>query len=122
MRNQESYIINGRATTKYFKLEKGTRQGDPNSVYLLIAVPEIAFLYIKQNKSIEGLIIFTNFLKHVWKIEKVLKLWRMRNLTVEWKIAIFKTVAISKIIHLCLVNNVLVGMVNKTKQNRKIIY
>ena len=64
MRNQESYITNGRATTKYFKLEKGARQGNPNSVYLFIVVPEIAFLYIKQNKSIEGLIIFTNFLKH----------------------------------------------------------
>ena len=43
-----------------------------------------------------------NFMRHVWKIEKVLKLWRMRNLTGEGKITILKTLAISKIIHLSL--------------------
>ena len=47
-----------------------------------------------------------NFIRHAWKTEKVLKLLRMRNLTLEGKIAIFKTLAISKIIHLCLVTNV----------------
>ena len=35
-----------------------------------------------------------NFTRHIRKIEKVLKLWRMRNLTVEGEIAIFKTLAI----------------------------
>ena len=34
------------------------------------------------------------------KIETVLKIWRMRNLTLEGKITIFKTLAISKVIHL----------------------
>ena len=34
------------------------------------------------------------------KIETVLKVWRMRNLTLEGKITIFKTLPISKIIHL----------------------
>ena len=34
------------------------------------------------------------------KIETVLKIWAMRNLTFEGKITIFKTLAISKIIHL----------------------
>ena len=32
-----------------------------------------------------------NFIRHVRKIEKVLKLWRMRNLTVVGKITFFKT-------------------------------
>ena len=41
-----------------------------------------------------------NFIRHVRKIEKVLKLWRMRNLTLEEKITFFKTLATSKIIHL----------------------
>ena len=41
-----------------------------------------------------------NFIRPVREIEKVLKLWRMRNLTLEVKITIFKTLAISKIIHL----------------------
>ena len=32
LKNQESCIINGRKMTKYFKLERGARQGDPISV------------------------------------------------------------------------------------------
>ena len=42
------------------------------------------FLY---NKKLEN---EKNFIRHVRKIEKVLKLWRMRNLDVEEKITIFK--------------------------------
>ena len=40
LRNQESCLINGETTTKYFKLQKGTRQGDPISAYLSILVVE----------------------------------------------------------------------------------
>ena len=43
LNNQESCIINGGFTTKYFKLDKGTRQGDPISAYLFIVVLEIVF-------------------------------------------------------------------------------
>ena len=42
--NQESCIINGGFTTKYIKLDKGTHQGDPISVYLFIRVLEIEFI------------------------------------------------------------------------------
>ena len=45
---QESCIINGGFTTKYFKLDKGTRQGPPISAYLFIFVLEIVFNLIKQ--------------------------------------------------------------------------
>ena len=48
-RNQESCIINGGSTTKYFKFEKGTRQTDPISAYIFIIVLEMPFLYIKEN-------------------------------------------------------------------------
>ena len=34
LNDQESCVINGGITTKYFKLEKGARQGDPVSAYL----------------------------------------------------------------------------------------
>ena len=47
LNNQESCIINGGITTKYFK---GTRQGDPISAYLFILVLEIVLNLIKQNK------------------------------------------------------------------------
>ena len=60
LENQESCIINGDNTTKYFKLEKGTRQGDPVSVYLFILVLEILFLCIKENKNTKGLNIFNH--------------------------------------------------------------
>ena len=36
LNNQESGIINGRHTTKYFKLEKRTDQGDSTSAYLFV--------------------------------------------------------------------------------------
>ena len=40
LNTQESCIINEGFTTKYFKLDKGTRQGDPISAYLFILVLE----------------------------------------------------------------------------------
>ena len=39
-----------------------------------------------------------NFYKTVTDIQRVLNIWKMRNLTLEGKIAIFKTIAISKIV------------------------
>ena len=43
LNNQESYIINGRITIDYFKLKKGTRQGDSISASLFILVLEAYF-------------------------------------------------------------------------------
>ena len=36
MKNLELCVINGGKTTPYFKLERGTRQGDPISAYFLL--------------------------------------------------------------------------------------
>ena len=43
-----------------------------------------------------------NFLNTISNIQSVLKIWRMRNLTSEGKMIVFKTLALSKILHLCL--------------------
>ena len=52
---QESCIINGVNTTKYFKLQKGARQSDPISAYLCILCLEIVFILIKANKRVKGI-------------------------------------------------------------------
>ena len=41
LNEQESCVINGGITTKYFKIEKGARYGDPVSAYLFIICLEI---------------------------------------------------------------------------------
>ena len=45
-----------------------------------------------------------NFCEHIVKIENILKLWRMRQLTLEGRITVFKSLAVSKLIHLLLIS------------------
>ena len=68
-----------------------------------IDLTKISGIHSFYNKKIEN---EENFVKLIKKIENVLKIWRKRNLTVQDKINIFKTLAISKVIHLALVTNV----------------
>ena len=58
LKNQESWIINGGKTAKYFKLERGAWQGEPISAYLFILVLEIFLIFVKNNPKVKGLIIF----------------------------------------------------------------
>ena len=60
MKNPELCVINGGKTTLYFKLERGARQGDPISAYLVIIALEVAFSLIKANSDIEGLRFFSH--------------------------------------------------------------
>ena len=60
MKNPESSVINGGKTTPYFKLERGTRQGDLISVYLFIIALEVVFSLNKVNPDIEGLQFFSH--------------------------------------------------------------
>ena len=57
-KNQESCVLNSGTTRKYFKLNRGARQGDPISAYLFILALKILFLLIKENPRIKGLNIF----------------------------------------------------------------
>ena len=64
---------------------------------------KILVIHFSCNKKTEN---EENVIKLIQKIENVLKIWRTRNLTVQGKIMISKTLAISKVIHLALVTNV----------------
>ena len=193
MKNPELCVITCGKTTPYFKLERGTRQGNPISAYLFILALEVVFSLITANPDIEGLQLFShtflysayeddttfflrneksateviktfdkfslvsglktnnakceiagigvkkgvkmalcgmdcidltkdlikilgvyfsynkklepekNLLNHIVKIQNILKLWKLRNLTIEGRIIVFKSLAISKLIHLTLV-------------------
>ena len=58
LKNQEFCVINSGHTTKYFRLERGARQGDPISAHLFILTLNILFIFIKFNKKIDGINIF----------------------------------------------------------------
>ena len=48
LNNQKPYVISGGKISKYFKLERATRQGDSISAFLFIFVLEVVFLIIKE--------------------------------------------------------------------------
>ena len=60
LKNQESCVLNGGTTTKYFLFGRGARQGDPVSAYLFILTLEILFHLIRLKPEIKGLAIFDN--------------------------------------------------------------
>ena len=43
-----------------------------------------------------------NFVKSITNMQNALNLWRIRNITLKWKIIIFKTLAFSKTLDLTL--------------------
>ena len=61
---------------------------------------QILGIYYSYNKLLKN---DENFKKCIAIIENVLKLWRARNLSLEGKITVFKSLTLSKITHLALV-------------------
>ena len=73
-------------------------------------------IHFSHNKKSEN---DENVLKQITSIEKVLKLWCMRNLKLEGKVTVFKALAISKIVHLALITNIptsTMKVLNKTQK------
>ena len=58
--NVESCVLNNGYSTGYFKLEWGTRQGDPIAAYLFIIVLEILACMVRQNNEIKGIKVNSN--------------------------------------------------------------
>ena len=55
--NAESCVINNGMSTGYFRLQKGTGQGDVLSAYLFILALEVLLIQIRENNDIKGIII-----------------------------------------------------------------
>ena len=64
---------------------------------------KILGIHFSYNRSLEN---GENYRRYIIKIGKLLKLWRMWHLTIEGKTLIFKTLAVSKVIHIGLVKGV----------------
>ena len=60
-----------------------------------------------------------NFYNIVTDIQRVLKIWKVRKLTLEGKIVIFKTIAISKIVFRAFITTVPKHIVNELKKIQK---
>ena len=74
---------------------------------------KILGVHFSYNKKLEHEL---NFQSHIVKIESVLRPWRMRNVTAERKVLVFKSLAISKIVHLSLITTVLHTIINQLKK------
>ena len=73
-------------------------------------VIKILNIYIFLNKK--KLELEKNLLNHVVKIQNILKLWKLRNSAIERRIFVFKSLAISKLIHLDLVTEIPISAIN----------
>ena len=56
-KNSETAVSNKGHTTRYFKPEKGVRQGCPLSAYLFIIAVELLAIKIRDSKNIKGILI-----------------------------------------------------------------
>ena len=70
LRDQELCVNNGGATTKYFSLGGGARQGNPISAFLFALALEVLFILIKLKLEIEGMTIFDyNYLYSAYAVD-----------------------------------------------------
>ena len=53
--NIESCVINNGSALDYFRLERGVRQGDPLSLYLLLLAIETLAIAICENEEMKGI-------------------------------------------------------------------
>ena len=69
----------------------------------------VLVIYFSYNKKVE---LKKNFLNHVVEIQNIFKLWKLRNWTIEGRIVVFKSLGVSKLIHLALVTSIPTSTIN----------
>ena len=74
---------------------------------------KILGIYFSYDQNIQ---FQNNFNKVIMTITSVLKMWRLRNLTFEGKIIIFKSLALSKLVYTTQVMQVSDSIIDKIKQ------
>ena len=78
-----------------------------------IKITGIHFSYNKERRNEK------DFLEGITKTQNVLKVWRMRRLTLEGKMIVFKTLAISTIIFLSLISKVPTEIISELERIQK---
>ena len=84
-------------------------------INLVSNVVKILGIYYSYNYKLE---IQENFKRHI-KIENILRIWRMRDHSNAGKITVFKALAISKIVHLALVNTIPNSIIQELRKIQK---
>ena len=76
---------------------------------LMDDIIKILGIFFSYNKKLEQ---EKNFLNLIIKIQNILKLWKLRNLTIEGRIVVFKSLAVSKLIHLTFITEIPTSTIN----------
>ena len=85
-------------------------------INLVSNIVKILGIYYSYNEKLK---LQENFKWHIIKIEKILRIWRVRDLSIAGKITVFKAFEISNIVHLALVEtipNLIIQELNKIKK------
>ena len=81
---------------------------------VLILNVKIVCVHFSYNKNLEQ---DKNFCEHIVKIESILNLFRMRQLTLEGRITVFRSLAVPKVIHLLLLHENTTDLLYKIEKN-----
>ena len=81
---------------------------------VLILNVKIVSVHFSYSKNLEQ---DKNFCEHIVKIESILNLLRMRQLTLEGRITVFRSLAVSKVIHLLLLHKNTIDLLYKIEKN-----
>ena len=113
-------ISNAKRETAGIEVKKGFKMAlcGMECTDLTSDVINFKYLLFSQQKLEEK----KNFFNHTVKIQSILKLWKLRNLSIERRIVVFKSLAISKLTHLGLITEIPTSTINLLTKIQDAIY